>query len=316
MNILVTGSRGFIGSVITQRAIDHGHKIIAIDNGDRGLNRIKRSQRGLILLKRDCREGVEDILQSYHCDAIIHLAAGTGSLSRPYEELVDLNINMTKTLYLDALDNNVPVFVYPMTSLSLDPELKDAPYVKSKQDGMDWLLSYSQNKSTKVIPFMFCNQAGAYKGLTEYRQKEVHVGPVMLDCHMKKRPFIINGNDYDTLDGTPARDYVNVVNTADFILNEIKLNLFYKMPSYTGPIFLGTGEVTTTLQLVNYFREVIGPLDIEIGPRRAFDTGSIQCTSTALKDFHGPDLIFAKKTYTEEWTTLLELLLPDRPIHA
>jgi len=312
MRILVTGSRGFIGSVLTQRALDKGHCVVAVDNGDRGLNRIKKWQPDLTLVKKDCREGISDLLANHPCDAVVHLAAGTGSLSRPYEELVDLNINMTRTLYKDACDHNVPAFVFPMTSLSLDPELKDAPYVKSKQDGMDWLLS--QDGVTQVIPFMFCNQAGGYKGLTEYRKKEVHVGPTMLDCYLKKVPFIINGNDYDTVDGTPSRDYVNVVNTADFILNEIRKSMGGKgWPAYKSPIFLGTGEVTTTLQLVGYFREVIGPLDIEIGPRRAFDTGSIQCTSSALKDFCGDYLIYAKKTYTAEWTTLLELLLPDRP---
>jgi len=302
---------GFIGSVLTQRALDNGHSIIALDNGDRGLNKVKRSQMHLMLAKRDCRGGISDILERYPCDAIVHLAAGTGSLSRPYEELIDLNINMTQTLYRDACAYKVPAFVFPMTSLSLDSDLKDAPYVKSKQDGMDWLLG--QKGATRVIPFMFCNQAGGYKGLTEYRRKEVHIGPTMLYCYLKKVPFVINGNDYNTPDGTPARDYVNVVNTADFILNEILSNIIGIKGPYTSPIFLGTGEITTTLQLVEYFREVIGPLEVQIGPRRAFDTGFIQCTSSALKDFCGDRLIYAKKTYTEEWTTLLELLLPSHP---
>lgn len=311
MRILITGSRGFIGSVLTQRALDGGHQVIAVDNGDRGLNQVKKLQFGLTLVKKDCREGVSDLLKNEPCDAIVHLAAGTGSLSRPYEELVDLNINMTQTLYKNACEHNVPAFVYPMTSLSLDPDLKDAPYVKSKQDGMDWLLS--QVGVTQVIPFMFCNQAGGYKGLTEYRKKEVHVGPMLLDCYLKKIPFVINGDNYDTLDGTPARDYVNVVNTADFIINEIRKNNSGQLQAYEGPLFLGTGEVTTTLQLVKYFREVIGPLAVEVGPRRAYDTGFIQCDSSVLQDFCGDKLIYAKKTYTEEWTTLLELLLPSHP---
>ncbi len=310
MKILITGTRGFIGSVLTQRALDAGHQVIAVDNGDRGLNQVKKLQGGLTLVKWDCRQGISDLLID-PCDGIVHLAAGTGSLSRPYEELVDLNITMTQTLYGNACLLNVPVFVYPMTSLSLDSNLKDSPYVKSKQDGMDWLLA--QKGVTRVIPFMFCNQAGAYKGLTEYRKKEVHVAPVMLDCYLKKVPFVINGDDYDTIDGTPARDYVNVINTADFILNEIRRNLTDTLPAYTSPIFLGTGQIITTLQLTEYFKEVIGPLLVEAGPRRAYDTGSIQCTSSALKDLCGDKMIYAKKTFTEEWTTLLELLLPSHP---
>ena len=74
MRILITGSMGFIGSVLTQRALDNGHSIIALDNGDRGLNKVKRSQMHLMLAKRDCRGGISDILERYPCDAIVHLA--------------------------------------------------------------------------------------------------------------------------------------------------------------------------------------------------------------------------------------------------
>jgi len=33
--------------------------------------------------------------------------------------------------------------------------------------------------------------------------------------HADKKPFVINGDDYSTKDGTPARDYTNVVNTVE-----------------------------------------------------------------------------------------------------
>jgi len=309
MRVLVTGTRGFIGSILTQRLIDKGHEVIAVDNFDRGLNRIK-IQNNLILYRRDCREDISDLMEGV--DAVVHLAAGTGSLSRPYEELVDLNVHMTETLYANACSAGVKLFAFPMTSLSLDSELKDAPYVKSKQDAMDWLLK--QNNRTRVVPFMFFNQVGAYKSLTEYRKQEVHVGPTLLSCYLGKVPFVINGSDYDTVDGTPARDYTNVVDTVDFIIHTLGLNL--TLPEgflpYAAPLQLGTGTCTTTMQLVEYFRDNIGGvLDVEFGPRRPFDTAYVKCEQTHLRDFR-PNLTLAKESYIHEWTTLLEIYLPGR----
>ncbi len=311
MRVLVTGTTGFIGAILTQRLLDEGHSVIAIDNFDRGLNRIKKEQQELVLYKRDCRQGILDILKTHPCDAVVHLAAGTGSLSRPYEELVDLNVHMTETLYANACSAGVKLFAFPMTSLSLDSELKDAPYVKSKQDAMDFLLQ--QDGRTKVIPLMFCNQVGAYKSFTEYRKQEVHVGPTMLSCYLAKIPFIINGSDYDTIDGSPARDYTNVVDTSDFIIDVLKKNLTSNLFAYTEPMLLGTGVLTTTLELAQYFRETIGVLDVEFGPRRPYDTAYIKCNQTHLRDFR-PNLTLAKDSYNHEWTTLLELMLPSTKV--
>jgi len=310
MKGIVTGTRGFIGSILTQRLLDLGHEVLAIDNFDRGLNRVKL-QPNLTLVRKDCREGILDILVQEPYDFIVHLAAGTGSLSRPYEELVDLNVHMTETLYNNACSAGVKLFAFPMTSLSLDSELKDAPYVKSKQDAMDWLLK--QNNRTRVVPFMFFNQVGAYKSLTEYRKQEVHVGPTLLSCYLGKVPFVINGSDYDTVDGTPARDYTNVVNTVDFIIHTLGLNL--TLPEgflpYPTPLQLGTGTCTTTMELVQHFREIIGHVDVEMGPRRPFDTAYVKCEQTHLQDFNS-NLTLAKDSYMHEWTTLLEIYLPGR----
>ena len=310
MRVLVTGTRGFVGSILTQRLVDGGHEVVAVDNFDRGLNAVK-VQPNLTLYRRDCRRGIPDLMEG--CDAVVHLAAGTGSLTRPYEELVELNVTMTKDLYKDARGAGVPMFAFPMTSLSLDPELKDTPYVKSKQDGLNVLFE-AQDAFTKVIPFMFFNQTGAYKSLTEYRKKEVHVGPAFIDCYLNKKPFIINGGDYFTRDGTPARDYTNIVNTVDFLIHTLQSNYGTRMSLdlYTAPMQLGTGTLTTTLELVKLFRKNIGPLEYEIGPRRAFDTAFVRCQHDWLYRFHKEKLVLAPQSFIEEWTTLLEIYLPGR----
>ena len=102
MNLLVTGSAGFIGSCLVARATEDGHSVISLDDQSRGLNDVRSVEHKFI--RHDCREGIAPILDEFDLgnielqtgkslnreksiDVCVHLAAGTGSLSRPYEEL-------------------------------------------------------------------------------------------------------------------------------------------------------------------------------------------------------------------------------------
>lgn len=304
MRVLITGSDGFVGAVLAQRLIDRRHEVTGVDSGDRGLNRI-HTDIGFQRVERDCREGVLDILAEINHDAIVHLAAGTGSLSRPYEELVELNVEMTKRIYKDAVTARVGAFVFPTTSLALG--VPDSPYVTSKEDAMEWLLA--QKTATRLIPLRFFNVTGAYKGLTEFRKNEVHIIPTMVQCHLSGKPFIINGNDYNTIDGTPGRDYVNCVDVADFIINELQLyNDDKDRGSYPLPLEVGTGKVTTTLQALQIFNRLVGAVHYEYGPRRPYDCASIQCSQGNLEWALKRPLTDVSASIQQEGKALIDLL--------
>lgn len=284
MKLAITGARGFIGSILASRAKENGHRVVAIDDFSRGLNDYP-------CIEWDCRKGISHILDEFTystkeppVDAIVHLAAGTGSLSRPYEELCELNVDMTKKIYEEAVKFGVKVFAFPTTSLV--EGCPDAPYVKSKQDAMDWLLS--QDDGIRVIPLQFYNVTGGYKEFSEIRKMEVHIIPIMIDCYMNDKPFIINGNDYDTIDGTPGRDYSNVLDISDFIIHMIDAQLKSPFKS-KGVIKLGTGRITTALQLINMFNRFFkAEVKYEFGPRRAFDCGWLKCDQPYLHAFRTP----------------------------
>jgi UDP-glucose 4-epimerase len=312
LNLLITGSRGFIGSCLTARATDFRQNVISLDDQSRGLNDVKSIEPNHKFIAYDCREGVAPILdefefppkdigmrqteqntkevifKSFPCDAVIHLAAGTGSLSRPYEELCELNIDMTKRIYADAVSRGVKVFVFPTTSLV--EGVPDAPYVRSKQDAMDWLTA--QNDDIKVIPLQFYNVTGAYADFSEHRKLEVHIIPVMLEKFMRNETFVVNGDDYpDTIDGTPGRDFSNVINSnvinvCDSILKLIDIQLHSPFKT-NKPIKIGTGVTTTTKQMIDMFDKYMEPkfgrkLKWEAGPRRAYDCGSLRCDQPYL----------------------------------
>jgi len=299
MNLLITGSAGFIGSCLVARATDEGHSVISLDDQSRGLNDVRSVEHKFI--RHDCREGIAPILDEFDLgnielhtgrslnreksiDVCVHLAAGTGSLSRPYEELCELNIDMTKRVYADAVSRGVKVFVFPTTSLV--EGVPDAPYVRSKQDAMDWLCA--QDDGINIVPLQFYNVTGAYNDFSEHRKLEVHIIPIMLEKFMNDETFIVNGGDYDTVDGTPGRDFSNVKNVCDAILTLSEIQLSKTPFKMNKPIKIGTGVTTTTKQMIDMFDAYMEPkfgrkLKWEIGERRAYDCGSLRCDQPYLQ---------------------------------
>jgi len=276
--IVITGAKGFIGSCLSVMAARHG-RVLALDDESRGLNDVQAVD-NVHYVKHDCRGGIGEAVAAMALrepiSAVVHLAAGTGSLDRPYEELVELNVEMTKRVYHDAVTLGEKAFVFPTTSLALG--VPDSPYVRSKEDAFEWLKNVDERRIG--IPLRFFNVIGAYRGRTEVRQREVHIIPTMLEAWRKGKPFVINGTDYDTEDGTPSRDFTNVVDIVSHILHLIYLKLNNALtikPARDGAFWLGTGQSTTVLQMVDLFKHWwAADIEVEFGPRRAFDCGVLK----------------------------------------
>lgn len=282
MRIIVTGVRGFIGSVLAKRATELGHTVYGIDDESRGLN--DPSFLGENYFKHDCLGGILEVFQGQRpkIDAVAHLAALTGELQRPIDELNLYNVHMMERVYADALTLGAKAFVFPTTSLALG--VPDSGYVISKEAALKSLLFRDFEKKI-AIPLRFFNVCGSYKGLTEFRKNEVHIVYKVVQAFMEQgllppgenKPFLINGSDYDTKDGTPSRDFVNVLDVVEYILRlvENKLTGFDPQPASDGATWLGTGKLTTALDVVNIAEQYLGDLKYTIGPRRSFDCGAL-----------------------------------------
>lgn len=115
MNILITGGAGFIGSNLSLKLIEKGHKITVLDNLSTQIhgenpefnsplyNSIKGKVRfihGTVTSKNDWRNALAGI------DVVVHFAAETGTGQSMYciENYVNVNINGTAIL-LDILAN-------------------------------------------------------------------------------------------------------------------------------------------------------------------------------------------------------------------
>lgn len=78
MEILITGGSGFIGSHLTERLINEGHRVIVIDNfltGSRSnLEHLLESER-LVVFEHDSTEPFEHLLSGYSIDRVYNLAS-------------------------------------------------------------------------------------------------------------------------------------------------------------------------------------------------------------------------------------------------
>ena len=93
----------------------------------------------------------------------------------------------------------------------------------------------------------------------------------------RREYFNIFGNDYDTVDGTGARDYIHVVDLAiahTSALNKNKLDRFEVLN-------IGTGKSTTVLELVTKFEEISSvSIKFKYLPRREGDLAAFWADSS------------------------------------
>ena len=125
--LLVTGAAGFIGAALAKRLIEHGNKVITIDNLTTGFR--ESIPEGVIFIEGNCQdESIINQLNSYQFDAIFHIA-GQSSGEISFEDPVyDLQTNAQSTLLLlkYALKTNCKKFIYAST-MSVYGDQPDIP---------------------------------------------------------------------------------------------------------------------------------------------------------------------------------------------
>lgn len=133
MNILVTGSRGFIGTEVMKCLRKNGFEPDGIDIGDY-LNPEKKY------------------------DIILHFGARTlirNSFSKPYEYFED---GLALTLkYLELARKQDALFLFPSSGSTAEPS---NPYSLTKKQAIEWINLYRKLYSTRVVVFQLYNVYG------------------------------------------------------------------------------------------------------------------------------------------------------------
>lgn len=298
MTLLVTGGAGYIGSVVVERALGRGHRIIVIDNLQEGHAAAVPPECQLV--RADCgdRAALDAIFAAQPIDAVVHLAAETTvatSVSDPAIYFQNNTVNgvtlleamrrhgvMRLVFSSTAATYGEPVTV-PMTEEH--PQQPINAYGDSKLMFEQIIRWYHRAYGLKAASFRYFNAAGATETRGEAHRHESHLIPLVLDVAAGARASVnIYGSDYPTRDGTCVRDYVHVSDIADAHLlaldavDRLGLDWFN----------IGTGTGKSVAEVVTAVERVTGrPVQAIRAPRRPGDPATLVASSDRIRQVLG-----------------------------
>ncbi|HET8728745.1 MAG TPA: UDP-glucose 4-epimerase GalE [Alphaproteobacteria bacterium] len=294
LDILVTGGAGYVGSHAVQELIDHGHRVVVIDNLQQGHREAVPG--GAPLLEGDLadRAFVADVFRRHRFDAVMHFAANSlvgESMREPFKYLRD-NVMNGLNLIEAAAQAGIKKFVLSSTAnvygrpeivpipeaSTIDP---GSPYGESKlmiERALAWADTVYGMRSASLRYF---NAAGAHPNgrLGEDHDPETHLIPIVLDAALGRRSHVeIFGDDYPTPDGTCIRDYVHVCDLA-----QAHLRVLDTLDERSCIFNVGTGTGQSVRTIIAAAERVTGiEIPVRIGPRRAGDPAVLVAASDAI----------------------------------
>ncbi|MBF4633339.1 UDP-glucose 4-epimerase GalE [Agreia pratensis] len=283
---LVTGGAGYIGSHVVRAFIEQGIDVVVIDDlssghrafVDEGVPFINGSILDADLLR--------EIFEDHAISGVVHVAgykyAGV-SVTRPlhtYEQ----NVTGTQVLLGAMSDAGVDRVVFsssaavygtPDTDLVTEstPKSPESPYGESKLIG-EWLLR-DQGVAAGLAhtSLRYFNVVGS--GYPDLFDTSPHnLFPLVFDALLDGRVPRINGDDYDTPDGTCVRDYIHI---SDLALSHVAAARRLDAGEPVEPAYnLGSGDGASVGQIMTAMAEGTGiPFEPEIAPRRPGDPARI-----------------------------------------
>jgi UDP-glucose 4-epimerase/UDP-arabinose 4-epimerase len=297
--ILVAGGAGFIGAQTCKALARAGYLPVTLDNLSTGYAAAVRwgpFYQGDI---RD-RDLVLKIVSDHKIIGALHFAAYSlvGESVRDPAKYYDNNVGAGTAFTASLIEVGVKALVFSSTAAvygtpASSPILETAttvpinPYGASKlafEGALNWL---GQAHDLRWTVLRYFNAAGADPEgeIGESHVPETHFIPLLCKAALGTGPGLtVFGQDYDTPDGTPIRDYIHVVDlAAAHVLAIARL-----MEGGDSQIFnIGTGEGATVMQMITAAQKLGLSVPYSVGPRRAGDPPSLVADSSKLKAMTG-----------------------------
>jgi len=199
MKVLVTGSKGFLGSAFSKRLLQHSHEVIGYD------------------LPEDIRDREKVSASVNGCDCVFHFAAVANinyARAHPYETL-DINIMGTTSVAEACSKHNVPlnfissVCVYGNNGVSISDE--EAPKHPTE------IYAYSKLAAEQIVEAYHVHESLNYNIIrpsTVYgpNMREALVVYIFLKNALDNKPLLIHGS------GKQTRAFIYVDDLLDALL--------------------------------------------------------------------------------------------------
>jgi len=282
VNILVTGSAGYVGSVCAAELVNQKHRVIGYDNLSAGHR--EALVRGVKFIQGDLADTrrLKRVCKRNRIEGVMHFAATTlvaESMSNPhlfYQNNVTATIALLEVLLECKIrrmvfSSSAAVYGDPQRTPIREehPTLPVNPYGESKLAVERALAWYHRAYGLNCVALRYFNAAGATDRLGEDHRPETHLLPRLLEAAMNPdKGFSIYGEDYPTPDGTCVRDFIHVrdIAHAHILALQFFTNVYFR--TYN----VGHGKGYSVREVIKTVEEVTGRrLAISVGPRRPGD---------------------------------------------
>ncbi|MCF8335560.1 MAG: UDP-glucose 4-epimerase GalE [Bacteroidales bacterium] len=311
--ILVTGGTGYIGSHTVVELLNENYEVAIVDNLSNSDEGVLDKIREITGVKPEfCQLDLcdKDDLQEFFAknrdiDSVIHFAAykAVGESTKKPLKYYRNNLVSTINLLECMIDHKVTNIVFSSSctvygqpdQLPVDETapVKEplSPYGNTKQTN-ERVIQYTieAGNPIKGISLRYFNPIGAHPS--------AKIGEIPRGVPNNLVPYItqtaigirdelkVFGNDYNTPDGTPIRDYINVVDLAKAHVAAIARLIDNKNKTAYEYFNLGTGRGNTVLEVIHAFERATGKkLNYKIVGRRPGDVEQVYAdTSYANKE--------------------------------
>ena len=283
---LITGGAGYIGSHVVNLLIDKGYDVTVVDNLITGNKELINKKATFVNCDIADKKTINSLLVKDKYEIVIHFAGlirVDESVKEP-DKYNEFNFIKAKIFLETCFKNNLKKIIFSSTasvygnSKNLNVSEEDDlcplnPYAETKLKLENYLINKSKSDGINYIILRYFNVAGADEKLRSglISKYSTHLIKIASEVAVNKRDeIIINGNDYDTNDGTAVRDYIHVSDLADIHLVSAK----YLMKNKRSNIFnCGYGKGFSVKEVINTYNKILDKkIKFKIGPRRAGDS--------------------------------------------
>ena len=301
MNILITGGAGYIGSHTCLALMDKGHSVTILDNLITSSEKLIPKRANFIKTDISDIPTVSKIIKNKKFDATLHFAgliSVNESIKFP-KKYYENNYEKTKIFLKCCLDNNLNNFIFSSSAgvygigqkekyVETDKLSPTNPYAKSKFDTEKLIIEESKKGKLKFMILRYFNVAGADNKKRSGLISDFNDNLIKNLCQVatgKKEKIIINGNVYQTKDGTAVRDFIHVSDLANI---HVLVTERLKKNGESNLYNCGYGEGYSVKEVVDEMDKLLkNKLKREIGPQRKNDIiSSVADTRKFTKDFN------------------------------
>lgn len=285
--LLITGGAGYVGSHFIHEQLRRAkQELVVVDNLSEGRREaLRHPDTRLVECNVGDGDALDNVFEEYDIDVVVHFAANAyvgESQEKPFKYFQN-NVNQSINLFQAMERHGVRKIVFSSTCatygvpeyLPIDEKHPQHPvnvYGTTKLMVEHVLRSLADTRQWSFVALRYFNAAGAAVDGTigECHDPETHLIPLVLQAASGKNvDLMVNGDDYDTRDGTCIRDYVHVTDLAAAHCAAVEMLRNERVADY---INLGTEHGASIKEVIGASCGITGKdIPFKVAPRRPGD---------------------------------------------